>query len=47
MNNTQLNEISQDLYDLLLNLHKKLLNPDELKEKISSTSFPCKSYCLS
>ncbi|EQB4342330.1 MarR family winged helix-turn-helix transcriptional regulator [Clostridium botulinum] len=33
MNNTQLNEISQDLYDLLLNLHKKLLNPDELKKK--------------
>ncbi|NFA59676.1 MarR family transcriptional regulator [Clostridium sporogenes] len=31
MHNIQLDEISQDLYDLLLNLHKKLLNPDELK----------------
>ncbi|MGO5064892.1 MULTISPECIES: MarR family winged helix-turn-helix transcriptional regulator [unclassified Clostridium] len=31
MHSIQLNEISQDLYDLLLNLHKKLLNPDELK----------------
>ncbi|MCR1934155.1 MarR family winged helix-turn-helix transcriptional regulator [Clostridium tepidum] len=31
MQNIELNEISQDLYDLLLNLHKKLLNPDELK----------------
>ncbi|KEJ01191.1 MarR family transcriptional regulator [Clostridium botulinum A2B7 92] len=35
MNNTQLNEISQDLYDLLLNLQKKLFNPDELKKKFS------------
>ncbi len=25
MNNTQLNEISQDLYDLLLNLQKNFL----------------------
>ncbi|ENK1242417.1 MarR family transcriptional regulator [Clostridium botulinum] len=31
MHNIQLNEISQDLYDLLLKLNKKLLNPDELK----------------
>ncbi|WP_434302965.1 MarR family winged helix-turn-helix transcriptional regulator [Clostridium botulinum] len=33
MNNTQLNKISEDLYDLLLNLQKKLFNPDELKKK--------------
>ncbi|NFV11854.1 MarR family transcriptional regulator [Clostridium sporogenes] len=31
MHNIQLDEISQDLYDLLLKLNKKLLNPDELK----------------
>ncbi|ACA53638.1 MarR family winged helix-turn-helix transcriptional regulator [Clostridium botulinum] len=38
MNSTQLNEISQDLYDLLLNLQKKLFNPDELKKKFSLPS---------
>ncbi|KOR26623.1 MarR family transcriptional regulator [Clostridium sp. L74] len=31
MHNIQLDEISQNLYDLLLKLNKKLLNPDELK----------------
>ncbi|EJO5346940.1 MarR family transcriptional regulator [Clostridium botulinum] len=35
MNDTELNNISKDLYDLLLNLHKKLLNPDELMKNFS------------